>query len=92
VLPPNRLRGRKGLVAGLACMRPGGTEPDGGLAFEVVRRSMEKGALMFSPVGFGAATVKICPPLVIAEAAIEESVAVLREAFAEATHPPAAVA
>jgi 4-aminobutyrate aminotransferase-like enzyme len=36
--------------------------------------------------------VKICPPLVIAEEAIEESVEVLREAFAEATHPPAAVA
>jgi 4-aminobutyrate aminotransferase/diaminobutyrate-pyruvate transaminase/4-aminobutyrate aminotransferase/(S)-3-amino-2-methylpropionate transaminase len=82
----------KGLVAGLTCVRPGGTEPDGDLAFEVVRRSMEKGVLMFSPVGFGAATVKICPPLVIAEEAIEESVEVLREAFAEATHPPAAVA
>jgi 4-aminobutyrate aminotransferase-like enzyme len=82
----------KGLVAGLACVRPGSTEPDGDLAFEVVRRSMEKGVLMFSPVGLGAATVKICPPLVITEEAIEESVEVLRESFAEATHPPAAVA
>jgi 4-aminobutyrate aminotransferase-like enzyme len=33
----------KGLVAGLACVRPGGTEPDPDLAFEVVRRAMEKG-------------------------------------------------
>ena len=81
----------KGLVAGLACVRPGGTEPDGDLAFEVVRRSMEKGLPMFSPVGFGAATVKICPPLVIAEDALEESVEVLREVFAEATVKQAAV-
>ena len=74
----------KGLVAGLACVRPGGTEPDGDLAFDVVRRSMQKGLLMFSPVGPGAATVKICPPLVIAEDALEEGVEVLREAFSEA--------
>jgi 4-aminobutyrate aminotransferase / (S)-3-amino-2-methylpropionate transaminase / 5-aminovalerate transaminase len=82
----------KGLVAGLACVRPGTTEPDGDLAFEVVRRSMEKGVLMFSPVGLGSATVKIAPPLVITVEAIEESVEALAEAFAEATHVPAAVA
>jgi 4-aminobutyrate aminotransferase-like enzyme len=82
----------KGLVAGIACVRPGGTEPDGDLAFEVVRRSMEKGLLMFSPVGLGAATVKICPPLVIAEDALEEGIEVLREAFAEVTGKHGAVA
>jgi 4-aminobutyrate aminotransferase / (S)-3-amino-2-methylpropionate transaminase / 5-aminovalerate transaminase len=82
----------KGLVAGLACVRPGSTEPDGDLAFEVVRRAMEKGVLMFSPVGFGDATVKICPPLVIPEDAIEESVEVLREVFAEAIGKRAVVA
>jgi len=36
---------------------------------------------MFAPVGFGGATVKICPPLVITEGAILESAAVLEEAF-----------
>ena len=82
----------KGLVAGLACVRPGSTEPDGDLAFEVVRRSMEKGLLMFSPVGLGGATVKIGPPLVISEEAIEEGVEVLREAFAESTGKQGAVA
>ena len=55
----------KGLVAGLACILPGTMEPDSALAFDVVRRAMEKGVLMFAPVGFGMATVKICPPLVI---------------------------
>jgi 4-aminobutyrate aminotransferase-like enzyme len=34
-------------------------------------------------VGYGGATVKICPPLVITAEAIEESAAVLAEAFAE---------
>lgn len=79
-----RVDGR-GLVAGLACVRPGGKEPDADLAWDVVRRSVEKGVLMFTPVGFGGATVKIAPPLVITEAAILDSVTALEEAFAEAT-------
>ena len=41
-------------------------------AFDVVRRAMHKGVLMFAPVGFGGATVKISPPLVIPEDAIGE--------------------
>jgi 4-aminobutyrate aminotransferase / (S)-3-amino-2-methylpropionate transaminase / 5-aminovalerate transaminase len=71
----------KGLVAGLACVTPGTLTPDGSLAWEIVRRCFEQGVLMFSPVGFGGATVKIAPPLVITEAAILESTAVLEEAF-----------
>jgi 4-aminobutyrate aminotransferase/(S)-3-amino-2-methylpropionate transaminase len=74
----------KGLVAGMACVVPGSKEPDADLAWEVVRRSIEKGVLMFAPVGFGGATVKISPPLVITEAAIHDSVTALEEAFAEA--------
>lgn len=74
----------KGLVAGVACVQPGGSEPDPDLAFEIVRRSMEKGVLMFAPVGYGSATVKISPPLVITEDAIHESVDAMEEAFAEA--------
>jgi len=73
----------KGLVAGVACVRSGTKEPDGALAFDVVRRCIEKGVLMFSPVGYGGGTVKISPPLVITAEAIEESVGVLEEAFAE---------
>jgi 4-aminobutyrate aminotransferase-like enzyme len=74
----------KGLVAGLACIIPGTKEPDGSLAWDVVRRSVEKGVLMFSPVGHGGATIKICPPLTITEAAILDSVAALEESFVEA--------
>jgi len=71
----------KGLVAGLACVTPGTTVPDANLAWDVVRRCFEKGVLMFAPVGFGGATVKIAPPLVITAAAILESAEVLEEAF-----------
>jgi 4-aminobutyrate aminotransferase/(S)-3-amino-2-methylpropionate transaminase len=82
----------KGLVAGIACVIPGTKEPDADLAWEVVRRSIEKGVLMFSPVGFGGGTVKISPPLVITEAAMMESVDALEQAFAEALVAHSAVA
>src|SRR5713226_5170457 len=63
----------KGLVAGIACVVPGTREPDGDLAWDVVRRTVEKGVLMFTPVGTGGATVKLAPPLVIMEEAIAEA-------------------
>lgn len=74
----------KGLVAGVLCVRPGTKDPDAKLAADVVRRTIEKGVLMFSPVGVGGGTIKICPPLVITEEAILESTAAFEEAFAEA--------
>jgi 4-aminobutyrate aminotransferase/diaminobutyrate-pyruvate transaminase/4-aminobutyrate aminotransferase/(S)-3-amino-2-methylpropionate transaminase len=73
----------KGLVAGLACVRPGTKEPDGDLAWETIWRAIQKGVLMFSPVGLGGGTIKICPPLVITEEAILDSTAAFAEAFAE---------
>jgi 4-aminobutyrate aminotransferase/diaminobutyrate-pyruvate transaminase/4-aminobutyrate aminotransferase/(S)-3-amino-2-methylpropionate transaminase len=73
----------KGLVAGVACVAPGTKDPDGDLAWAVVERCIEKGVLMFAPVGFGGATIKISPPLVITEPALVESLVVLEEAFAE---------
>src|SRR5450432_431785 len=82
----------KGLVAGVACVKPGTTEPDSALAFRVVQAAMERGVLMFAPVGVGMATVKISPPLIIAEDAVNESVDVLEAAFAEAVAGAAAVA
>jgi len=78
----------KGLVAGLACVAPGKKDPDADLAWEVVERCLEKGVLMFTPVGFGGATVKIAPPLVIHEAAVLESVAVLEEAQSRGRRVP----
>jgi 4-aminobutyrate aminotransferase/(S)-3-amino-2-methylpropionate transaminase len=74
----------KGLVAGVACVRLGSKEPDGDLAWEIIERCLDKGVLMFSPVGFGGGTVKICPPLVINEAAMTESLDVFEEAVHEA--------
>jgi 4-aminobutyrate aminotransferase/(S)-3-amino-2-methylpropionate transaminase len=82
----------KGLVAGVICVRSGTREPDGELAFEAVRRSMEKGVLMFSPVGYMGSTIKIAPPLVLSEPALEDSVAGFAEAFAEALAAQEAVA
>jgi 4-aminobutyrate aminotransferase-like enzyme len=82
----------KGLVAGIACLIPGTTEPDSALAFDVVWRCAEQGVLMFAPVGFGMATVKINPPLTITADAIEESCSVLEAAFAEALRARAAAA
>jgi 4-aminobutyrate aminotransferase/diaminobutyrate-pyruvate transaminase/4-aminobutyrate aminotransferase/(S)-3-amino-2-methylpropionate transaminase len=82
----------KGLVAGVACVMDERKEPDGDLAWDVVQRCVEKGLLMFSPVGFGGGTVKISPPLVISEAALLEGISVLKEAFAEVISRKAAVA
>jgi len=74
----------KGLVAGMACVKQGTLDPDADLAFQIVNGMMEKGVLLFSPVGYGGATIKICPQLCITEEAILESTAVLSECFAEA--------
>jgi len=74
----------KGLVAGLHIVKPGGSEPDPDLAGDIVTRCTEKGLLMFHPVGFQGATVKIAPPLITPEEAVVEGLSVLREAIEEA--------
>ena len=74
----------KGLVAGVACIQKGSREPDAALAKDVAVRALRKGVLMFAPVGFGGATIKIAPPLMIHEAALRESIAAFQEAFDEA--------
>ena len=86
----------KGLVAGVACILPGskepGKEPDGDLAWDVVLRCVQKGLLLFSPVGYGGGTVKISPPLMISEAALRDGLDAFEQAFAEAVRARAAVA
>jgi 4-aminobutyrate aminotransferase/diaminobutyrate-pyruvate transaminase/4-aminobutyrate aminotransferase/(S)-3-amino-2-methylpropionate transaminase len=74
----------KGLVAGVACVKEGSLAPDADLAFDMVRRMMENGVLLFSPVGFGGGTIKVCPPLNITEEALVESCDVFDACFAEA--------
>ena len=73
----------KGLVAAVAFVVPGSREPNPSLAAAVVRGCVEKGVLMFSPVGFGGGAIKICPPLMIDEEALIESIGVFEEALAE---------
>ena len=49
----------------------------------VVLRCVEKGLLMFAPVGYAGASVKVSPPLTITEEPLRESIAVLEEACKE---------
>ncbi len=73
----------KGLVAGVLIVKPGGKEPDGDLAWDIVARCVEKGIMMFAPVGLGGGTVKINPPLCITEEAMLEALGAFEEAVAE---------
>ena len=72
----------KGLVGSLHCVKPGTTEPDPTLAWEVIRRCVQQGVMLFAPVGYAGASVKLCPPLVIEEDALSEAMNVIDEAFA----------
>ncbi len=75
------LQGR-GLVFALMALKDRDTmEPDADLAFDIILRCFEKGLLMFAPVGRGGGTVKISPPLMITEDAIDEGFEVLSEAI-----------
>jgi 4-aminobutyrate aminotransferase-like enzyme len=73
----------KGLVFGLHIVKPNSKEPDGDFAFEIVKACYEKGLLMFAPVGFGGATIKICPPLMITSDAVKEGLEVLQDSINE---------
>lgn len=73
----------KGLVASLHIVKPGGTEANAPLASAIVRRCVEKGLMMFAPVGFGGASVKVSPPLITPLDALREGVQVLEEAMRE---------
>ncbi|MGI6208227.1 MAG: aspartate aminotransferase family protein [Anaerolineae bacterium] len=74
----------RGLVAGIQIVKPGTKEPDAELANRIVEKSYQKGLLFFAPVGYGGATVKIAPPLVISDEMLEDAFVALNEAFAEA--------
>ncbi len=75
----------KGLVAGVHCVVKGTTDPDPELAFNVVERAIEKGLLLFGPVGFKGGTIKICPPLVITREQVADGLVALGEAVDEIT-------
>ena len=73
----------RGLVAALHIVKPGGIEPDAPTASAIVRRCIEKGLMLFAPVGYGGASVKIAPPLIIAEDALRDGLAALEESLEE---------
>ena len=68
-----------GLVAALQFTRAGDagevvSDPD--TAFEVYKRVVEAGVMLFSPVGVGGCCIKLNPPLMIDEAALREGLEV----------------
>ena len=67
----------RGLVAAVHFARPGTKEPDADLAFRIVESCVLQGLMLFAPVGHGGASIKICPPLIIEENAIEEGAELL---------------
>jgi 4-aminobutyrate aminotransferase/diaminobutyrate-pyruvate transaminase/4-aminobutyrate aminotransferase/(S)-3-amino-2-methylpropionate transaminase len=73
----------RGMVYAMHMVKAGGKKvADYDLAFEVIRRCIEKGLLFFSPVG--ACSIKIAPPLVVNREQVKEGLKVLDEAIAEA--------
>lgn len=73
----------RGMVAGLGLVKPGSKQPNPDLAWNVVRSCVEKGLLMFSPVGSEGQTIKIAPPLSTSAEQIREGVAVIAEAIGQ---------
>lgn len=72
-----------GLAWAVIPVVPGTKELDCAFAHDVVRIAMEKGVLMFAPVGSGA-TLKIAPPLVITEEALLEALDVIDASIGQA--------
>ena len=72
-----------GLVGALQFTKNGTTEPDPEPAWELVRRAVQRGVMLFAPVGVGGCAVKINPPLVINEEGLREGLEVLEQIVAE---------
>jgi 4-aminobutyrate aminotransferase / (S)-3-amino-2-methylpropionate transaminase / 5-aminovalerate transaminase len=72
-----------GLVAALQFTAPGTTEPDAEPAWKVVKSAVERGLMLFAPVGVGGGAIKICPPLIIDEEGLREGMGVLRNVVAD---------
>lgn len=83
-----------GVLAAVHFVRPGIREPDPGLAFRIVESCVLQGLMLFAPVGWGGASIKICPPLIIEEDAAKEGAELLarvidneKESGVSAEHP-----
>lgn len=73
----------RGLVGGLLMVKPGGKEPDPDTALAINEACLQKGLLMFAPVGMGGGCIKIAPPLTTPREALVEGLDVLDEACAQ---------
>ena len=60
---------------------PGSLDPDHDTAFAIVKHAVERGLMLFGPVGSGGGTVKLCPPLSMTPEQVEEGLDVLEAAF-----------
>ncbi len=76
----------RGLLAGVLLRKPDTREFYGTLAFKVVEKCIQKGLMLYAPLGPGGATVKMNPPLIIPEDALLEGVSVFEEALKEAVN------
>jgi 4-aminobutyrate aminotransferase-like enzyme len=72
-----------GLVAAIQFVVPDTTTPDHDTAWEVVRKCVESGVLLFAPVGVGGGAIKINPPLNISREALLEGLEVVSDAVRE---------
>lgn len=71
-----------GLVGAVQMVPEAGSlDPDHDTAFAIVKHAVERGLMLFGPVGTGGGTVKLCPPLCIDESQLTEGLDVLEEAF-----------
>lgn len=73
----------RGLVAGMQIVKPGTKTPDAQTALAINQGCLEKGLLMFAPVGIGGECVKIAPPLILTPDALQDGLAVLDATCAE---------
>lgn len=72
-----------GLVMALQFVKPGTTEPDPEAAFDVVEKSVQRGVMLFAPVGVGGGAIKINPPLNVPEDVLREGLEVIGEIVRE---------
>lgn len=72
-----------GLVMALQFVEPGTTAPDPEAAFEIVKKAVERGVMLFAPVGVGGGAIKINPPLTITEDVLREGLDVIAQIVRE---------
>jgi 4-aminobutyrate aminotransferase-like enzyme len=73
----------RGLLAAVLFSEKGTKTPNHDLAFSVVEKCIQKGLMLYSPLGPGGGTVKMNPPLIIEEEALMEGLSALSEAVEE---------